>query len=90
MKPTNTTEIKSAEEILAKHEDANEYHFHELDRAFIIHAMKEYAAQFVRLTLEIASKKAVADVSQNSTTNYCVVKPKSILNLESEILKLIK
>ena len=30
-------------EILIKHEDANEYHFHEVDRKWIIEAMKEYA-----------------------------------------------
>jgi hypothetical protein len=30
-------------EILMKHEDANEYHFHEVDRKWIIEAMEEYA-----------------------------------------------
>ena len=30
-------------EILQKHEDANEYHFHEVDRKWIIEAMEEYA-----------------------------------------------
>jgi hypothetical protein len=30
-------------EILIKHEDANEYHFHEVDRKWIIEAMEEYA-----------------------------------------------
>lgn len=33
-----------ANEILKKHEDANEMHFHELDRKFIIEAMEEYAS----------------------------------------------
>lgn len=32
-----------ADEILKKHEDANEYHFHEVDRKWIIQAMEEYA-----------------------------------------------
>ena len=32
-----------ASEILMKHEDENEYHFHESDRKFIIEAMKEFA-----------------------------------------------
>lgn len=32
-------------EILQKHEDANEMHFHEVDRKFIIEAMEEYAQQ---------------------------------------------
>ena len=30
-------------EILMKHEDANEYHLHEVDRKWIIEAMEEYA-----------------------------------------------
>ena len=30
-------------EILMKHEDVNEYHFHEVDRKWIIEAMEEYA-----------------------------------------------
>ena len=30
-------------EILMKHEDANEYHFHDVDRKWIIEAMEEYA-----------------------------------------------
>ncbi len=33
-----------ADEILRKHEDANEMHFHEVDREWIIEAMEEYAA----------------------------------------------
>jgi hypothetical protein len=33
-----------ADDILKKHEDANEMHFHEVDRKFIIEAMEEYAA----------------------------------------------
>lgn len=88
MKPTDTREIKSAEEVWEKHFKgwimAGQIKRHTLP------AMQEYAAQFIRLTLKIASEKAVADVSQNSTTNYCIVKPESILNLESGILKLIK
>lgn len=34
----------TASEILQKHEDANEMHFHEVDRRWIIEAMEEYAA----------------------------------------------
>ena len=34
----------NANEILRKHEDANEMHFHEVDRKWIIQAMEEYAA----------------------------------------------
>lgn len=33
-------------EILMKHEDANEYHFHEVDRKWIIEAMEEYAGVY--------------------------------------------
>jgi uncharacterized protein (DUF983 family) len=33
-----------ADEILKKHEDENEMHFHEIDRKWIIEAMEEYAA----------------------------------------------
>ena len=33
-----------ADNILKKHEDANEMHFHEADRKWIIEAMEEYAA----------------------------------------------
>lgn len=29
--------------MLMKHEDDNEYHFHEMDRKFIIEAMEEYS-----------------------------------------------
>jgi len=32
-------------EILQKHEDANEMHFHDVDRKFIIEAMEEYAKE---------------------------------------------
>jgi hypothetical protein len=33
-----------ADDILKKHEDDNEMHFHEVDRKWIIEAMEEYAA----------------------------------------------
>ena len=33
-----------ADDILKKHEDENEMHFHEVDRKWIINAMEEYAA----------------------------------------------
>jgi hypothetical protein len=34
---------QTASDILLKHEDANEHHFHEVDRKWIIDAMEEYA-----------------------------------------------
>ena len=33
----------TAAEILSKHEDLNEYHFHEVDKKWIIEAMEEYS-----------------------------------------------
>lgn len=33
-----------ADDILKRHEDANEMHLHEVDRKWIIEAMEEYAA----------------------------------------------
>ena len=36
--------MKTADQILAEHEDANEMHFHQVDREWIIKAMDEYAA----------------------------------------------
>jgi hypothetical protein len=49
-----------ADSILKKHEDENEYHFHRLDRRFIIEAMEEFAltsefAKAVHLLSELAS-----------------------------------
>lgn len=39
-------------EILMKHEDANEYHFHEVDRKWIIEAMEEYAGLYTKAFLD--------------------------------------
>jgi len=36
--------MKTADQILKDHEDANEMHFHQVDREWIIKAMEEYAA----------------------------------------------
>jgi hypothetical protein len=35
--------MKTADQILKEHEDANEMHFHQVDREWIINAMFEYA-----------------------------------------------
>ena len=35
--------MKTADQILAEHEDANEMHLHQVDREWIIKAMEEYA-----------------------------------------------
>ena len=37
------------DEILQKHEDQNEDHFHQVDREWIMEAMQEYADQQLRL-----------------------------------------
>ena len=37
--------MKTADQILAEHEDANEMHFHQVDREWVIKAMEEYAKQ---------------------------------------------
>ena len=42
----------NASEILKKHEDANEMHFHEVDRKWIIQAMEEYAALMAQTAVE--------------------------------------
>ena len=34
--------MKTADQILAEHEDANEMHFHQVDREWLIKAMEEY------------------------------------------------
>ena len=49
----------NANEILKKHEDANEMHFHEVDREWIIEAMEEYAA--LRQTLVSSSFLSESD-----------------------------
>jgi len=50
------------DEILRKYEDGNEYHFHEVDRAWIMEAMEEYAEQQV---------KNNAVLPRVSGSNYC-------------------
>ena len=37
------------DEILKNHEDDNEYHFHQVDREWIMEVMQEYADQQLRL-----------------------------------------
>lgn len=44
--------MNTPDEILRKHEDANEMHFHEVDRKFIIEAMEEYAEQQVKAVVQ--------------------------------------
>lgn len=55
----------NANDILKKHEDANEMHFHELDRKWIIQAMEEYAA----LCLSAVSHRLLRDLRQTYLVN---------------------
>lgn len=47
----------TADEILRKHEDANEMHFHEVDRKFIIEAMEEYAKEKSEKAINLTSSQ---------------------------------
>jgi hypothetical protein len=47
------TKKEIASEILAKYEDKNEYHFHDLDREWIIEAMLEFKRSFVSKTIDL-------------------------------------
>lgn len=40
--------MKTADQILAEFEDSYEMHFHQVDREWIISAMKLYALEFIR------------------------------------------
>jgi predicted ATP-grasp superfamily ATP-dependent carboligase len=44
--------MKTPSEILAKHEDNNEMHFHQVDREWIIEAMEEFALEFAEAAVE--------------------------------------
>ena len=65
------------DEILRKHEDANEMHFHEVDRKFIIEAMEEYAKEKSEkpINLEISDEEIEAfsmGYYDNNGANYYV------------------
>lgn len=49
----------TAAEILQKHEDANEMHFHEVDRKWVIEAMEEYAEQQVKAVVDYYSGEKI-------------------------------
>lgn len=48
-------------EILRKHEDANEMHFHEVDRKFIIEAMEEYAKEKSEKPINLSSQQTAVE-----------------------------
>lgn len=49
------------DEILRKHEDANEMHFHEVDRKFIIEAMEEYAKEKSEKPIILSGKQTAVE-----------------------------
>jgi len=44
--------MKNADQILAEHEDANEMHFHQVDREWLIKAMEEFAFEFAEAAID--------------------------------------
>ena len=50
-------------EILRKHEDANEMHFHDIDRKWIIEAMEEYAKEKSEIPI-------IPEISDEEIENY--------------------
>lgn len=60
--------MNTPDEILRKHEDANEMHFHEVDRKFIIEAMKEYAKEKSEkpINLEISDEEIFNEAEENT------------------------
>jgi len=50
----------TADEILKKHEDENEMHFHQCDREFIIQAMIEYSKQPAEVLCEHPFEKVIS------------------------------
>jgi predicted ATP-grasp superfamily ATP-dependent carboligase len=64
---------QTASEILQKHEDDNEMHFHDVDRKFIIEAMEEYAEQQVKAVVQYYNGEPITKTNNEqlntSTTN---------------------
>ena len=44
--------IFTADEVLQHHEDANKMHFHQVDREWIIQAMKDFAFEFAEAAID--------------------------------------
>ena len=59
------------EEILQKHEDQNEYHFHQVDREWIMEAMQEYADQQLTLNSVVSSCTNKKESINDLGTSYC-------------------
>ena len=64
---------QTASEILQKHKDDNEMHFHDVDRKFIIEAMEEYAEQQVKAVVQYYNGEPITKTNNEqlntSTTN---------------------
>jgi len=58
------------DEILKKHEDLNEYHFHQVDREFILQAMQEYADQQLQLYLVSHRSEQLKAFAEFCQDNY--------------------
>ena len=59
----------TADKILKKYEDDNEYHFHAVDRKWIIAAMEEYATLRQPLTVSAMSSGGFGTTHYQITTN---------------------
>lgn len=71
------------EEILQKHEDKKEFHFHEIDKITIIYpAVREYVKECVKASLEKASEKT--SLIENETSYV----KQSEINIEENIILL--
>jgi hypothetical protein len=68
----------TADEILKKHEDDNEYHFHSVDRKWIIEAMEEYAALRQPLVISSVCDHPEEALIRDKPTPYCLACNKNI------------
>ena len=50
--PNKMKKIFTADEVLKYHEDANEMHFHQVDREWIIKAMEDFAFEFAEAAID--------------------------------------
>ena len=83
--------IDKASELLAKREDENEYHLHDVDRKWVIEAMMDYAEYFLKGTssqTEISDEeieKAVMD-----SMDYVYLNPNDSLIFHQGWMRAIK
>ena len=70
------------DEILKKHEDDNEYHFHQVDREWIMEAMQEYADQQLRL-YSVVKSLLIQDLPNCTRVEVIDQKGRSYVNWKS-------